>query len=143
VYSNGVLHHTPNTRQVVEEIYRVLKPGGRAIVMMYAENSLHYWRNLVWAIGLKEQQLLTLSMGEIMSRSVERSDNAAARPLVKVYTSTRLRNLFKGFVDIEVVQRQMVAAEVPRRLRWIPLPTLGRMMGWNLIIKARKPPVQW
>jgi ubiquinone/menaquinone biosynthesis C-methylase UbiE len=139
VYSNGVLHHTPNTRQVVEEIHRVLKPGGRTIVMMYAENSLHYWRNLVWAIGLKEQQLLTSSMGDIMSRSVERSDNAAARPLVKVYTGRRLRRLFEGFENLDVVQRQMVSAEVPRSLTWVPLPLLGTIMGWNLIIKARKP----
>ncbi|MBT7942500.1 MAG: methyltransferase domain-containing protein, partial [Alphaproteobacteria bacterium] len=28
VYSNGVIHHTPNTTQVIDEIYRVLKPGG-------------------------------------------------------------------------------------------------------------------
>ena len=139
VYSNGVLHHTPNTRQVVREIFRVLKPGGRAIVMMYAENSLHYWRNLVWAIGLKEGQLGQYSMGEIMSRSVERSDNAAARPLVKVYTKKRLMKLFDGFADVEIVQRQMVPAEVPRLLTWVPLPTLGKLMGWNLVVKARKP----
>ena len=139
VYSNGVLHHTPNTRRVVEEIHRVLKPGGRAIVMMYAENSLHYWRNLVWAIGLKDSQLQQVSMGEIMSRSVERSDQAGARPLVKVYTRKRLRRLFEGFEDVEIVQRQMVSAEVPRLLTWVPLPTLGAVMGWNLIIKARKP----
>lgn len=139
VYSNGVLHHTPNTRHVVGEIYRVLKPGGRAIIMMYAENSLHYWRNLVWAIGLKEGQINTFSMGEIMSRSVERSDNAAARPLVKVYTKRRLRRLFEGFTEIEIVQRQMVAAETPRLLTPVPLATLGRIMGWNLILKARKP----
>jgi len=139
VYSNGVLHHTPNTRGVVEEILRVLKPGGRAIVMMYAENSLHYWRNLVWAIGLKEAQLLEQSMGEIMSRAVERSDNAAARPLVKVYTKERLRRLFDGFDDIEIVQRQMVRAEMPRLLARVPVSWLGTLMGWNLIIKARKP----
>ena len=139
VYSNGVLHHTPNTRNVVREIHRVLKADGRVIVMMYAENSLHYWRNLVWAIGLKERQLDAWSMGEIMSRSVERSDHAAARPLVKVYTKRRLRRLFEGFTEIDVVQRQMVAAEVPRLLAWVPLPALGRMMGWNLIVKARKP----
>jgi len=139
VYSNGVLHHTPNTRDVVREIRRVLKPGGRAIVMMYAENSLHYWRNLVWAIGLKEQQLQQYSMGEIMSRAVERSDNASARPLVKVYTKARLRHLFEGFDDIHIVQRQMVSAEVPRLLTRVPLASLGRLMGWNLIIKARKP----
>lgn len=138
VYSNGVIHHTPNTYDVVREIRRVLKPGGKAIVMVYAENSLHYWRNLVWAIGIKENALQTQSMGEIMSRSVERSDNAAARPLVKVYTPRRLRNLFVGFDDIRIVQRQMVAAEKPRLLSAVPLPTLGRWMGWNLIIKARK-----
>ena len=139
VYSNGVIHHTPNTRGVVEEMRRVLKPGGQAIIMVYAENSLHYWRNLVWAIGIKENALQVQSMGEVMSRSVERSDNAAARPLVKVYTPDRLRHLFEGFEGIEIVQRQMVAEEKPRLLTRVPLPTLGQWMGWNLIIKARKP----
>lgn len=139
VYSNGVLHHTPNTRSVVQEIYRVLKPGGRAIVMMYAENSLHYWRNLVWAIGLKDEDLRRYSMGEIMSRAVERSDNAAARPLVKVYTTPRLRKLFDGFEVIEIVQRQMVPAEKPRLLQRLSTETMWKLMGWNLVIKARKP----
>jgi glycosyltransferase involved in cell wall biosynthesis/ubiquinone/menaquinone biosynthesis C-methylase UbiE len=139
VYSNGVLHHTPNTREVVREIFRVLKPGGRAIVMMYAENSLHYWRNLVWAIGLKDHELDRCSMGEIMSGAVERSDNASARPLVKVYTKRRLRRLFDGFVEMGIVQRQMVPDEVPRLLARVPVGTLGTIMGWNLIIKARKP----
>jgi glycosyltransferase involved in cell wall biosynthesis/ubiquinone/menaquinone biosynthesis C-methylase UbiE len=138
VYSNGVLHHTPNTHDVVGEIRRVLKPGGKAIVMMYAENSLHYWRNLVWAIGLKEGQLQDFSIGEIMSRSVERSEHGA-RPLVKVYTPERLRLMFGTFAEVEVVQRQMVAAEVPRLLTWVPLERLGSMIGWNLIVKARKP----
>lgn len=139
VYSNGVIHHTPNTRGLVREIRRVLRPGGKAIVMVYAENSLHYWRNLVWAIGVKDDALRTQSMGEIMSRSVERSDNAAARPLVKVYTPRRLRGLFEGFEDISICQRQMVAEEKPRLLSPVPLPVLERWMGWNLIIKARKP----
>jgi ubiquinone/menaquinone biosynthesis C-methylase UbiE/glycosyltransferase involved in cell wall biosynthesis len=139
VYSNGVIHHTPDTSSVVCEMRRVLRPGGRAIVMVYAENSLHYWRNLVWAIGLKERQLESMSMGEIMSQAVERSDNAAARPLVKVYTKRRLRQIFHRFRDIEILQRQMVPSEVPRVLSSIPVSELGKIMGWNLIIKARKP----
>src|SRR5205085_10679332 len=85
-------------------------------------------------------RLLSHSMGDIMSRTVERSDNAAARPLVKVYTKERLRSLFDGFEDIEIVQRQMVHAEVPRLLARVPVSALGTVIGWNLIIKARKPP---
>src|ERR687883_1787450 len=35
VYSHGVLHHTPDTERAVGEVHRVLKPGGRAVVMLY------------------------------------------------------------------------------------------------------------
>ena len=58
--------------------------------MVYAENSLQYWRNLVWHFGMKSGDLASHSMGEIMSRTVERTGNDA-RPLVKVYTKPRLR----------------------------------------------------
>jgi glycosyltransferase involved in cell wall biosynthesis/ubiquinone/menaquinone biosynthesis C-methylase UbiE len=137
VYSNGVLHHTPNTRAAVAEIRRVLKPGGRAIVMMYAENSLQYWRNLVWYYGLKCGDLAARSMGDIMSRTVERTGNEA-RPLVKVYTKPRLRALFRDFTGISIVQRQISPELVPRGLRLL-LPVAERLGGWNLIIKATKP----
>jgi glycosyltransferase involved in cell wall biosynthesis/SAM-dependent methyltransferase len=137
VYSNGVIHHTPNTAVVVREISRVLRPGGKAIVMVYAENSLHYWRNLLWAIGLREGEISRHSMGHIMSYAVERTANQA-RPLVKVYTKERLRRLFSGFEAIEIEQRQMVPDELPARLRRF-LPSIERRLGWNLIIKATKP----
>lgn len=137
VYSNGVLHHTPNTKRAVAEVLRVLKPGGRAIVMMYAENSLQYWRNLVWYYGMKSGDLANRSMADIMSGSVERTGNEA-RPLVKVYTKPRLRALFADFIDIEILQRQISPELVPRHLRLL-LPVVERLAGWNLIIKARKP----
>ena len=35
VYSWGVLHHTPATSKAIEEIYRVLKPGGSIRIMIY------------------------------------------------------------------------------------------------------------
>ena len=136
VYSNGVLHHTPDTAAVVREIHRVLRPGGRAIVMFYAENSLHYWRKLVWELGVKQAMLQRVSMGEIMSRSVERTANEA-KPLVKVYTSTRLRTLFRMFAPVEIVQRQLLAEELPGFLKWT-LPAVEPRLGWNLIVKATK-----
>lgn len=138
VYSNGVIHHTPNTARVVKEIYRVLKPGGRCIIMVYAENSIHYWRVLFGMLGLKNRELETASMGEIMSRHVELSEHGS-KPLVKVYTARRLRQMFSDFTDIDICKRQLMREELPKALGWMPLDLAGRLMGWNLIIKARKP----
>jgi len=136
VYSNGVLHHTPNTVSVVQEILRVLRPGGRAIVMLYAEDSLHYWRKLVWLFGVRARLLDSVSMGEIMSRQVERSANDA-RPLVKVYTKRRAEALFTGFERIEILQRQLEPSELPKTLQRARA-TIEQHFGWNLIVKATK-----
>ena len=105
--------------------------------MVYAENSLHYWRNLFLDIGLRQGELLSHSVGDVLSRVVERSDNDA-RPLVKVYTTSGLRRLFAAFTEIEIVQRQMMPAELPERLRPY-VRRIERVAGWNLIIKAHKP----
>jgi ubiquinone/menaquinone biosynthesis C-methylase UbiE len=137
VYSNGVIHHTPNTACVVREIFRVLKPGGRTIVMVYAESSLHYWRNLVLWIALQDNLLLSHSMGHILSGVVERTDNDA-RPLVKVYTKAAVKKLFREFSRVEILQRQMMPDELPSMLRRF-LPAIERTAGWNLIVKAKKP----
>src|SRR5205085_2094425 len=42
VYSHGVLHHIPDIGAAVAEVYRVLRPGGRAVVMLYHRRSLNY-----------------------------------------------------------------------------------------------------
>ena len=106
--------------------------------MMYAENSLHYWWFLVYNLGLKHEMLKYWSIGEIMSRRVEITANDA-RPLVKVYTARRLKNMFAKFEQRRVFKRQIVKPELPEWLRWLPLPWAGRLAGWNVIIKARKP----
>jgi len=138
VYSNGVIHHTPNTQDVVHEIYRVLKPGGRAIIMVYAENSLFYWWEKVIKAGVDHGQLFDHSIGEIMSQGVELT-NTKTKPLVKVYTRQRLRNVFSRFANIEIVQCQLTQQEVPSSLSWLSHDLLGSVMGWNLVIKANKP----
>jgi len=40
VYSYGVIHHSPNTEKCLDEIYRVLKPGGQTKLMVYATFSM-------------------------------------------------------------------------------------------------------
>jgi SAM-dependent methyltransferase len=42
VYSNGVLHHIPQTERAIAEIRRVLRPGGASLIMLYHRNSLNY-----------------------------------------------------------------------------------------------------
>jgi ubiquinone/menaquinone biosynthesis C-methylase UbiE len=138
IYTNGVIHHTPNTNYVIDEIWRVLRPGGKAIVMVYAENSLHYWGVLFGEIGIRRQELETASMGEIMSRHVELSAHGS-KPLVKVYTARQLRRMFNRFTAVHICKRQLTREEQPRWLRWLPLELTGRLMGWNLIVKATKP----
>ena len=138
VYTNGVIHHTPNTARLVDEIYRVLKPGGRVIAMVYAERSLHYWGVQVFRYGLREQRLSQWSMGEIMSQGVEISTHQA-RPLVKVYNRARLRALFHRFHNASIVQRQITRPELVGPLRVLPADLVGRIAGWNLVIKATRP----
>jgi glycosyltransferase involved in cell wall biosynthesis/ubiquinone/menaquinone biosynthesis C-methylase UbiE len=138
VYSNGVIHHTPNTARLVGEIARVLRPGGRVIVMVYAQNSIHYWLRLFYELGLKAGMIHRYSMGEIMSRNVERGPDGT-RPLVKVYSRSRLRALFRSFEDVRILKRQLTPPERPRGLRWVPTCWLERVGGWNLVLKARKP----
>ena len=40
MFSWGVIHHSPNTKKAVAEIYRVLKRGGFAKIMIYHKYSL-------------------------------------------------------------------------------------------------------
>jgi SAM-dependent methyltransferase len=35
VWSWGVIHHSANTRRIIEEVHRVLRPGGRFVAMVY------------------------------------------------------------------------------------------------------------
>jgi SAM-dependent methyltransferase len=53
VYSHGVLHHTPNTTLALAEVWRVLKPGGRAIVMLYHKHSFNYWVRIMTYMRLR------------------------------------------------------------------------------------------
>jgi|GEM_PF-158086 2-polyprenyl-3-methyl-5-hydroxy-6-metoxy-1,4-benzoquinol methylase len=46
VYCYGVLHHTPNPAKIVNEIYRVLRPSGKAYIMLYNKHSINYLRVL-------------------------------------------------------------------------------------------------
>ena len=53
VYSHGVLHHTPNTQRAIDEIWRVLKPAGETIVMLYHKHSFNYFVRIMSYMRLR------------------------------------------------------------------------------------------
>ena len=140
VYSNGVLHHTPDTAGAVAEIHRVLRPGGMAKVMLYYRHSLNYWGEIMLHRGLLRGQLLRGDTPEqIMGRFVE--VGADTDPLVKVYSRSQARQLFKSFRTIQFQVDQMIRAEFFTLGRVMPesiFRALRKHFGWNLIITATK-----
>jgi SAM-dependent methyltransferase len=43
IWSWGVIHHSADTRRVLKEMHRVLRPAGKCIVMIYHRSPWHYW----------------------------------------------------------------------------------------------------
>lgn len=39
----GVIHHSANPKKIIKEIYRVLKPGGKAVTMVYHRGFWNYY----------------------------------------------------------------------------------------------------
>jgi ubiquinone/menaquinone biosynthesis C-methylase UbiE len=141
VYSNGVLHHTPDTAGAIREVYRVLRPGGLAKVMLYHRNSLNYWVEIVLRRGLLGAEFLRgRSAEEIMSRVIEHSEHSA-RPLVKVYSRRQARDLFSQFKNVTVEVEQLTRAELRFLSPLVSESMLNRLrekIGWNVIVTAIK-----
>jgi SAM-dependent methyltransferase len=128
VYSHGVLHHTPETAKAIGEIHRVLRPGGRAIVMLYHRDSYNYRVNismlrragahlLRWSPGVKLVHFMTgepidslrehakLLHTEKQSylqaeEFLSQNTDGAGNPLARVYSRDEARELFKDFSEV-------------------------------------------
>ena len=130
VYSHGVLHHTPDTARAVREIHRVLKPGGRAVVMLYHRGSYNYrvgirvLRRMGAGLlksdtGIKLVNVLTREPVEDLRERAEllranrngnvsadellnASTDGAGNPLARVYSRKEARALFNNFRKVEL-----------------------------------------
>jgi ubiquinone/menaquinone biosynthesis C-methylase UbiE len=140
-YSNGVLHHTPETDAAVREAHRVLKPGGTAKVMLYHRNSWEYWVRLMLKQGVYRRELFRgLTPHDIMSKYVEFNESGG-RPLVKVYSRAEARALFSSFTNVSICIDQLRRPEIDFIGKLLPEWLFRRMrhtFGWNVIITAIK-----
>jgi SAM-dependent methyltransferase len=148
VFSNGVLHHTPDIEQAFREAARVLRPGGEIWVVLYHRDSIFYWLSLgvfdhVIRGGFRRQSFRDrVAMVEYTT-----SD---ALPLVNVYTRSQVAKLLRaaGFQQVATTVRKLRPEDLPgipllaRLWRWIPqgwLDRVGRHVGWYVIARARMP----
>lgn len=117
----NLLEEVADPAAVIEEIYRLLKPGGKVLTVTPARFDVNYWRRccLPWPLRLRRRNAAN---GEPIS-----------------FSARTLRQLFGRFAEARVYKRQLRRAEVPHLWRWLPHPLLERAFGRMMIIKAFKP----
>src|ERR1044072_9377919 len=168
VYSHGVLHHTPDIEAAISEIHRVLKPGGRAKVMLYHRGSYNYrvgirvlrragagllkseggnkpvHRLTRGPIDFPRAQPAPLKSANGDFSAVEllnQSTDGAGNPLARVYSRREARDLFKEFREVELRAYFLNKRFIPVVGSLLPRSiesALASRWGWHLWIYATK-----
>jgi ubiquinone/menaquinone biosynthesis C-methylase UbiE len=148
VYSHGVLHHTPNTERAIQEVHRVLNPGGQAMIMLYHRRSYNYYGNIMFLRRLGARLLAfnggrrlvarmtgeSLESVEVRARAMQLdpetfwqkehflSDNTdgAGNPVSKVFTRAEAGRMFKNFAQVRTSVRFLNKKWVPLFGRYLP-----------------------
>jgi ubiquinone/menaquinone biosynthesis C-methylase UbiE len=115
VFSFGVLHHTPNTQKAVNEIHRVLKVGGEAVIMIYHKGYAYWYLMMTWQ-GMNDYD---------------------HTPLSKMYSKSEAIKLFKCFSKVSLT---VMPFEGNKRVAkfFYRHPKLCKMFGSFLVIHAVK-----
>jgi len=140
VYSIGCLHHTGSIARSVAEIERVLRPRGKAIVMLYNSRS---FRQLV---RVPRERLLARVTGDAQDERVRRLYDAnelgEAAPHTEYVSKGDVRKLFASFRNVDVRARNfdgysMLRGRLVLRREWF-LGTIDRFLGLDLYVVAEK-----
>lgn len=123
-FLSSLFHGIDHPQATVDEVFRVLKPGGKVLAVTSAKYDIDFWINslLFWHRWL------------FPDRDADRKPGPEQR-----YSGRELRRLFQRFTEHRVYKRQLRASEVPYVWRVFPTPLLSRFMGHVLVMKAFKP----
>ena len=121
VYAHGVLQYTADAKQMIAEIYRVLKPGGEAIVMVYNRYS---WLNL---------------MNRLTRVPLEHED----APVFKKFSMRELKRLLEPFRSYQIIPERF-PVETKLHSGWKAQLFNSVFVGaFNLMPKALVRPIGW
>lgn len=115
IWSWGVIHHVPDMEKTVQEIRRVLRPGGKALIMVYRRDSINFWVHLMFIRGILMGKLFTRTSQEICNLY---SDGTLAR----YYSPQMIRKLFSEFQTVSFQGFSQLGGvyPLPRRMRrWV------------------------
>jgi SAM-dependent methyltransferase len=117
VWANGVLHATGDTRRAIQEVRRVLKRGGRAIIS-------HFYRRPSWMWTLHR-------LGREPIEAHEEDP-----PVNEFYTDEEILAFFEGFDVLESVREHHRALPVAKRGMKAGLYRWGFQPAYNLLPEA-------
>ena len=138
VYSFGALHHTPDTKKAIDEIHRVLKPNGKTIIMLYHKRSFEYLTQIVRKFIHPSRWKWTLQEAVSYQTEMNKNPSGPTNPLTKVYTKREAGKLFDLYKEVETkiyyLRIPILGRVIPNFFLYYP----SRIIGWHIIIKAKK-----
>jgi SAM-dependent methyltransferase len=137
VYSIGCLHHTGDLAQSISEVHRVLRPGGRAVVMLYNGWSILH---VAMPVARRVTRRFSGRSADVIKRLYDVDSGGEVAPHTDFTSPRAARELFGGFGDVHVDVRNFPDIRkgrigIPRR--WL-LPNVARVVGVDLYIRADK-----
>jgi SAM-dependent methyltransferase len=153
----GVLHHTRNTAQGVKELWRVLKPGGLAVVMLYRKGNPKWWMTrLLRAISglvdtIRGERYAIASWLRARQKEDDKRGTALLElfgcPILKAFSERQTRKMFSGFSEVTITNHQpgfVRMVDILPILRPFKTILLGidrrfkKSMGFYQVIEAHK-----
>lgn len=146
VYSYGVLHHTPNTPKSLDEVFRVLKPGGTARLMLYnlvSWTSFNVWAFQCLAKGRPWKSPRWAVYHHLESPGTKAYTARETRALLSRFEILSMRTEFLGGDLLHMARSEKYSGRLAQlAFRCYPRPlirALGPRFGFARLIEARKP----